>query len=362
MAPRFPLTEPIRTERLVLRPFRPDDVDAMLDYQSRPEVARYLLHEPWTREEALRQVAKRLGSTALGGPDDVLAVAVEHDGQLIGDVGAWPTDAEAQQGELGWVFHPDYGGQGFATEAVTAVIEFVFTAGWHRVVAQMDPRNLASARLARRLGMVLEGAHRSSWWSKGEWTDNWVFALLAEEWQARRSDPRRTPEVEGRRTSPGFLAADREALEGWLELYRQTLPRKVAGLSPDQLCRPTVEPSTLTLAGLVRHLTMVEQAWFANVAAGLDEPLLYKESGPDGDFDAVDPGTVWQELDRYERELERARKFAAGITDLDAPLPGRRHGRQVNLRWVYLHMIEEYARHLGHADLLRERLDGVTGY
>lgn len=354
--------EPIRTERLVLRPFRPDDVDAMLDYQSRPDVARYLLYEPWTREEAMRQVAKRLGSTALGGPDDVLALAIELDGRLIGDVGAWPTDAEARQGELGWVLHPDHGGQGYATEAVAAVIEHVFDHGWHRVVAQLDPRNTASARMARRLGMTLEGAHRRSWWSKGEWTDNWVFALLADDWRARRADVRRTPKPAGRRTPPGALAPDRVALEGWLELYRQTLPRKVAGLAPDQMCQRVIEPSGLSLAGLVRHLTMVEQMWFANVVAGREEPLLYKESGHDGDFEQVSPDTVFAELDRYAAELDRARGFAAEVDDLDAVLPGTHHGRELNLRWVYLHMIEEYARHLGHADLLRERLDGVTGY
>lgn len=355
-------TAPIHTERLVLRTFRVDDVDAMLDYQSRPDVARYLLNEPWTREDALRQVAKRLTGTGLGGPDDVLALAVELDGRLIGDVGAWPTDAEAQQGELGWVFHPDVAGNGYATEAVNAVLRHVFDFGWHRAVAQMDPRNTSSARLARRVGMTLEGTHRSSWWSKGEWTDNWVFALLADDWRAREADGRRVPEPARSRTRPGFLAADRDALEGWLELYRQTLPRKVAGLSPDQMCQRVVEPSRLSLAGLVRHLTMVEQAWFANTVAGRREPLLYKESGPEGDFDEVSPETVFVELQRYADELERSRAFAAEVADLDAPLAIRRHGNELNLRWVYLHMIEEYARHLGHVDLLRERLDGVTGY
>ncbi|WP_235737896.1 GNAT family N-acetyltransferase [Nocardioides alcanivorans] len=357
-----PLTAPIRTERLLLRTFRPDDIDALLDYQRIPEVARYLLVEPWTREYAEQQVVKRLRSTGLGGPDDVLALAVELDGRVIGDIAVWPTDAEARQGELGWVFHPEVGGRGYATEAVAAAMEHAFDAGWHRAVAQMDPRNTASAKLARRLGMTLEGAHRSSWWSKGEWTDNWVFALLADDWRARRTDPTRAPQPEGRRASPGALAPDREALEGWLELYRQTLPRKIAGLAADQLCRAAVEPSNLSLAVLVRHLTTVEQAWFANTVAGLAEPLHHRETGPSGDFDPVDPGTVWDDLARYQRELVRSREFAAAVTDLDAPLPGVRHGRQVNLRWVYLHMIEEYARHLGHADLLRERVDGVTGY
>ncbi len=353
---------PLRTKRLLLRAYRPDDIDALLDYQRREEVALHLLHEPWTRDFAEEQLAKRLRSTHLGGPDDVLALVVERDGEMIGDVVVWPTDATAQQVEIGWVISPDHGGQGFATEAVEALLEIAFEHGMHRVVAQMDARNTSSARLAQRVGMVLEGTHRRNWWSKGEWTDTWIFALLADDWRARRADPRRTPELGRRRTSPGDLAPDREAMEGWLELYRDTVPMKVAGLSADQLCARPVAPSTLSLIGLVRHLRFVEQYWFAKIATDLSEPLHYTENDFNGDLNEGSPETVWDDLQGYADEVARARQLAAAITDLDAPLPGKRHGKQVNLRWVYLHMIEEYARHLGHVDLLRERLDGATGY
>ncbi len=353
---------PIETSRLVLRTHRPDDIDALLGYQRREDVARHLLHEPWTREFAEEQMTKRLRSTRLGGPDDVLALVIERDGVVIGDLAAWPTDSTASLGEIGWTLHPDHSGQGLATEAVAALLDLMFDVGMHRVAAQMDPRNTSSARLAHRVGMTLEATHRQHWFSKGEWTDTWVFAVLADDWRARRDDPRRTPSLGRRRANPGDQAPDREAMEGWLELYRDTVLVKVAGLSADQMCARPLGPSTLSLAGLVRHFRFVEQYWFAKIATGLPEPLHYTEKSFNGDLDDPSPATLWDDYDGYVAEVERSRGLAAAITDLDAPLPGLRHGKAVNLRWVLLHMIEEYARHLGHMDLIRERLDGATGY
>lgn len=171
-----------------------------------------------------------------------------------------------------------------------------------------------------------------------------------------------SPVVPDERPDPPFLDSDRPALEAWLELYRQTLPLKVAGLTAEQLCRRSVPPSTLSLIGVVRHLSKVERYWFGNIAAGTADPFLYCESDPDGDFNQIDPSTALDDLGRHADEVAAARSQAAKITDLDRPLPGLRHGQQVNLRWVLLHMIEEYARHLGHVDLLREAIDGSTGY
>jgi hypothetical protein len=171
-----------------------------------------------------------------------------------------------------------------------------------------------------------------------------------------------SPAVEDTRTGPPFMAGDRESLESWLEFYRETLPIKVGGLTPDQMCQAAVPPSTLTLLGIVRHLSKVERYWFGNVVAGVDAPKLYCEDDPDGDFNDVRPDTALVDLDGYHEEVATARSRAAKIEDLDAVLPGRRNGQDLNLRWVYVHMIEEYARHLGHADLLRECIDGVTGY
>ncbi len=177
-----------------------------------------------------------------------------------------------------------------------------------------------------------------------------------------RKDERRSPVVADDRTGPPFLAADRESLESWLEFYRATLPIKIGGLTADQLCLASVPPSSLTLLGIVRHLTFVERIWFTNTVAGLDVPPLYCEEDPDGDYNNAAPETAFEDLARYDAELEISRKHARACPDLDSPLPGLRHGQQLNLRWVYVHLIEEYARHLGHVDLVRECVDGSTGY
>ena len=164
------------------------------------------------------------------------------------------------------------------------------------------------------------------------------------------------------RADPPFMASDRESLESWLELYRTTVPIKVGGLTAEQLCRAAVPPSTLTLLGIVRHLTKVERYWFANVVSGEDLPILYCQDDEDGDFNDLAGESALDDLDRFEAELVASRERARAVNDLDAPLRGKRRGQDVSLRWVYVHMVEEYARHLGHADMIRECVDGVTGY
>ncbi|MGO4384221.1 DinB family protein [Specibacter sp. RAF43] len=172
----------------------------------------------------------------------------------------------------------------------------------------------------------------------------------------------RTPSLPDARSGPPFMAGERESLEAWLEFYRQTLAFKVGGLTAGQLCRRAVPPSTMTLAGIVRHLTDVERYWFSNIGAGTTEPARYRAKDPDADFTGYSPSTALADVRNFDDEVIRVRALAAQISDLDAALPGRRHGQELNLRWVYTHMIEEYARHLGHVDLLRECLDGATGY
>lgn len=172
----------------------------------------------------------------------------------------------------------------------------------------------------------------------------------------------RSPQIPDERDDPPFMAGDRDSLESWLELYRATLPIKVGGLTPSQLCQAAVPPSSLTLLGIVRHMTKVERYWFGNVVGGEDLPFLYCEQDPDGDFNDLAEDSALADLGRFEAELVASRHRAHAVIDLDAPLPGKRRGNDVNLRWVYVHMIEEYARHLGHADLIRECVDGVTGY
>ncbi len=157
-------------------------------------------------------------------------------------------------------------------------------------------------------------------------------------------------------------ADERTMLDGWLDYHRATLLLKCSGLSDQQLKSRSVAPSTLSLLGLVRHLADVERSWFRRRVAGeqgLDAgPIYYGPDRPDGDFDDVDDAHAAVMFAAYAREVERCRVAVAGLplehTFDDA-------GTTVSLRWVYLHMIEEYARHNGHADLLRERLDGATG-
>ncbi|MGY1857519.1 DinB family protein [Modestobacter sp. SYSU DS0290] len=172
------------------------------------------------------------------------------------------------------------------------------------------------------------------------------------------------------RIDPPYLDGERAALDAWLEFHRATLLRKCAGLTPEQLGERSVPPSSLSLRGLLRHMTEVERSWFQRVIDGRDAEDLYcSPDDPDGDFDGVgrdgdDPAAaVPGELAAFTAALEASREVAAARESLDALSVGRtlRRGEQVSLRWVYLHMIEEYARHNGHADLLRERIDGATG-
>jgi hypothetical protein len=166
------------------------------------------------------------------------------------------------------------------------------------------------------------------------------------------------------RAEPAVTADDRDMLTGWLDYHRATLLWKCDGLTDEQLRERSVPPSGLCLLGLVRHLTECERGWFRNVLAGEDLPWLYATpEDPDADFNNVgtpDAATVFA---TFEQECDAARQAVAAVGDLDALSKGRHHrtGEQFSLRWILTHMIEEYARHNGHADLLRERIDGATG-
>jgi uncharacterized damage-inducible protein DinB len=154
---------------------------------------------------------------------------------------------------------------------------------------------------------------------------------------------------------------ERPMLEGWLDWQRQTLLIKAAGLTAEQLKLASAPPSNLTLLGLIRHMTEVERSWFRELAAGdtdIEFPY-YSDDNPDGDFDDVAAADAEADYAAFVAELDAVRKVAADLP-LEREFTTRR-GRVTSLRWVYLHMIEEYARHNGHADLLRERIDGATG-
>jgi RimJ/RimL family protein N-acetyltransferase len=178
----------IRTDRLFLRSFRDADIDRLADWQSRPEVSRFLYWEPRSRGEAEAALARRMTETHLEGDDDCLALAVERrdDGLLLGDASIWVRSALHRQVEIGYVFHPDAGGQGYATEAARALLEFAFCElDAHRVFARTDARNTPSADLLRRLNMRQEAHFREAEIFKGVWGDELVFAILADEWSSQ---------------------------------------------------------------------------------------------------------------------------------------------------------------------------------
>ena len=150
-------------------------------------------------------------------------------------------------------------------------------------------------------------------------------------------------------------------LEAWLDFHRQTLLSMCSGLTAEQLRQRPAPPSTLSLLGLVRHMTDVERGWFRRRIAGEDVGFLYSsETDSDGEFDDAGDADADRDLAAYREEVELARRAAAG-RELNGTFFHERRKVVMNVRWVYLHMIEEYARHNGHADILRERLDGVTG-
>ena len=158
------------------------------------------------------------------------------------------------------------------------------------------------------------------------------------------------------------VADERTSLETWLDFHRATLLMKCAGLTGEQLKERSAPPSTLTLLGLVRHMAEVEQWWFRRNFAGVTglTDIYCTEASPDGDFDGIADADAATDLAHFVEECEESRKIVVG-RGLDETFQHPRSGKDIDLRWVYVHMIEEYARHNGHADLLRERIDGVTG-
>jgi uncharacterized damage-inducible protein DinB len=163
------------------------------------------------------------------------------------------------------------------------------------------------------------------------------------------------------RESAPYVADERQMLEAWLDFHRQTLLIKCGGLTAGQLRERAAPPSKLSLLGLVRHMTEVERGWFRRRIAGEDVSFQYSsESDPDGEFDHVDSADAEQDLAAYQREIDLARQAVAG-RGLDETFYHSHRDARMSVRWVYVHMIEEYARHNGHADLLRERIDGATG-
>jgi uncharacterized damage-inducible protein DinB len=174
-------------------------------------------------------------------------------------------------------------------------------------------------------------------------------------WIATEDDPRDTGEVP---------CGEKAVLVDYLDRYRKTLEMKCDGLDAEQLARRSVPPSTLSLLGLVRHLTRVEHSWTRRILEGqIELPRLYRtDEDPDLDFNGAiaDEAVIVDAWESWHREVDHARRYLNGVDSL-----GERvlvHGEAVEIRDIVVHLIEEYARHCGHADLLRECIDGRTGH
>ena len=167
--------------------------------------------------------------------------------------------------------------------------------------------------------------------------------------------------AETQRVEPELLTGELKALVQFLDYHRGTLVLKCAGLTDDELKRRSIPPSTLSLLGLVRHLTEVEHSWYAKTLDGQPgQPCYSNDTDPDGDFDSLDSVPVEQVWSAYHATVAESRRIQSTFTDGAAVARGT-NKRPRNVRWVLIHLVEEYARHNGHADLLRELVDGATG-
>jgi RimJ/RimL family protein N-acetyltransferase len=179
---------PIRTARLLLRPFTRADVEDVWAYQRRPEVARYMSWEPRTLAQTEAAVAQMAREDRLAGEGDCLSLAVVRadDDRVVGQVELVWHSTTSRQGEVGYVFNPDHHGQGLATEAARELLRLGFDGlGLHRIVGRCHAENRASARLLERLGMRKEAHFVDNELIKGAWRSQLVYAVLAPEWRLR---------------------------------------------------------------------------------------------------------------------------------------------------------------------------------
>jgi RimJ/RimL family protein N-acetyltransferase len=179
---------PIETDRLTLRRYVETDYDDLLKLQSDPDVARFLLHDVRTPEQVQEALAGRRADVPLDTDGQALTVAaiLRETGQHVGEVTLFMHNVEHRTGELGYVFQPAFHGRGYATEAAVELLRLGFEQlGLHRIIARLDARNTGSAKLLQRLGLRQEAHFVRNEFLKGEWTDELVFAMLADEWDKR---------------------------------------------------------------------------------------------------------------------------------------------------------------------------------
>lgn len=178
----------LRTERLLLRELEESDAAACNEYERDPEVVRYQSSGVRTLEESLEYIRKGRESTLLASPRRTfdLAVVLPGEDRLIGRAGIHVTDAESREGTIWYVLHPAQWGKGYIPEAMRALVAYGFDdLGLHRIFADCDPENQASARVAEKLGMRREAHFVESAWIKGKWVDTLIYAILDREWKAR---------------------------------------------------------------------------------------------------------------------------------------------------------------------------------
>ncbi|MDO5535714.1 MAG: GNAT family N-acetyltransferase [Propionibacteriaceae bacterium] len=180
MVPAYPR----RTDRLLLRPLRESDIDVILTYRNDPAVADLQDWDlPVTRDHVERHVDAQSGWSDIT-PGEARQIGIEHEGELIGDL---YVDLHEQGGvaEIGFTLRSEYQGKGFAFEAASAVVEdLVERHGCHRILAQLSPKNARSAKLLEKLGMHVESFAPRSYWCRGAWDDNLVYAMSDERWRA----------------------------------------------------------------------------------------------------------------------------------------------------------------------------------
>ncbi|MEU0844428.1 DinB family protein [Streptomyces sp. NPDC005962] len=163
------------------------------------------------------------------------------------------------------------------------------------------------------------------------------------------------------RVGPPLIAGERETLRGFLDFHRATLAMKCDGLSDEELRRHSMPPSTLSLLGLVRHMAEVERTWFRIVVNREDMPLVWSDQRDyQVAYDAT-TATRTEAFDAWQREVDHARRIENEAESLDAIVHSERWGKDMTLRLVMTHVLLEYARHNGHADFLREGVDGTVG-
>ncbi|MEU2391790.1 GNAT family N-acetyltransferase [Streptomyces sp. NPDC007369] len=231
---------PVRTGRLALRPVRSGDLDAIHAHRSLPEVAKYLPHEPHTREATRQTLERMTAGEALAEPGGWLDLAVETEtGRVVGEVLLKRDGRAPLTGEIGFAFHPDVHGTGIPTEAVSAALDLAFdTFGWHRVFGVCNVQNTASAALMRRVGMRHEAVSRQDVHRKGTWHSTSQYAVLAAE--RRRTRPCSADEKAVDARAAAFYAAFTRSGGGPVDLAAAR-----AVLAPDALIERVAEDGSV---------------------------------------------------------------------------------------------------------------------